>query len=129
MAYFQRRQNGEEEHYTRRFEASDWNEDGPEEDSRETYPEEYDDELNDQIWDDTYSEEADPEEDESGEWTEEDLAEERKRKFRIAAGVGDLVAILAGTAVILVLAAFLISMVQFVSADFSQNFSIWATKF
>ena len=63
------------------------------------------------------------------EWTEEELAEERKRKFRIAAGVGDLAAVLAGTAVILALAALLIQMYHFVTADISQNFTIWATHF
>ena len=49
--------------------------------------------------------------------------------LRIAAGFGNLGATLVGVAVILVLVAFLISMIQFISTDFSQNFSLWVTRF
>ncbi len=45
------------------------------------------------------------------------------------AGVGDLTAVLAGVGVILVLVAFLISMVRFVSSDLSQTVSILSTGF
>ena len=55
--------------------------------------------------------------------------EARLRKFRIAAGIGDLGAVLAGAAVILILVAFLISMLRFVSSDFSRTFSLWKTQF
>ena len=53
----------------------------------------------------------------------------RLRKFRIAAGIGDFGAVLAGAAVILILVAFLISMLRFVSSDFSRTFSLWKTQF
>lgn len=50
---------------------------------------------------------------------------ERQRKFRIAAGIGNFGAVLAGAAVILVLVAFLISMLRFVYSDFSRTFALW----
>ena len=55
--------------------------------------------------------------------SEEERRLEKRRRFRIAAGIGDLSAILFGTALILVLVALLINMIQFVTSDFSQNFS------
>ena len=60
------------------------------------------------------------------------LAEEdrqsRLHKLRIAAGVGDLGAVVVGVAVILLLVAFLISMIRFVSSDFNHFFSLWRIK-
>ena len=81
-----------------------------------------DDLYNDGMYDD-FGDEAEEE------WTEEELAEEKKHRFRILAGVGDLTAILVGTALILVMVALLIQMINFVTADISQNFTIWTTKF
>ncbi len=78
-------------------------------------------------YDDGFDELASREEEE--ELSEEERQEENRRRFRIAAGAGDLAAVLAGVAVILVLAAFLVNMIQFVSSDVAQNFSLWATKF
>ena len=63
------------------------------------------------------------------ELTEEERKEERRRHYRVMAGVGDLTAVLAGVGVILVLVAFLISMVRFVSSDLSQTVSILSTGF
>ena len=61
------------------------------------------------------------------------LAEEKKqsrlRKFQIAAGLGDFSAVLIGAGVILLLVAFLISMLRFVSSDFARTFSLWQVKF
>ena len=81
------------------------------------------------IYDDSavFQDAEDP--DANEEWTEEELAEERKHKFRILSGVGDLTAILVGVAVILVLSALLIQMVHFATSDLSQNFTLFATHF
>ncbi len=138
MAYFQKRHTEESEAYTRRFSPMN-NQGGAEEDSDGLeYEDEYEESYREaEAYDDGLDEDGNDfmnwnEEDEDSaedEWTEEELAEERKRKFRIAAGVGDLTAILVGTAVILALAALLIQMYHFVTADISQNFTIWATHF
>jgi hypothetical protein len=74
--------------------------------------------------DDPDAAEALPEEEEDPELRRE----ARLRKFRIAAGIGDLGAVLTGAAVILVLVAFLISMLRFVSSDFARTFSLWKTQ-
>lgn len=129
MAYFQRKRADEEEQYTRKFRTIQQESIRTEEAEAEAEEEYYDDGLDALNWEEEEQDGALPEEEAEEEWTEEELAEERKRKFRIAAGVGDLAAILAGTAVILVLAALLISMIRFVSSDITQNFTIWATKF
>ena len=119
MAYFDPK-NAAQDGYTHQFaparnqsRENDWEEDG----SEEEY-DGYDDGFDDLI-----------EEDEEEEIPEEELRREKQRRFRIAAGFGDLGATLVGVAVILVLVAFLISMIQFVTSDFAQNFSIWQTKF
>ena len=129
MAYFQRKRADEEEQYTRKFRTIQQESIRAEEAEPDQEEEYYDDGLDALNWEEEDRDGTLPEEEAEEEWSEEELAEERKRKFRIAAGVGDLAAILAGTAVILVLTALLISMIRFVSSDIAQNFTIWATKF
>ena len=112
MAYFQQKTGGDNS-YTRQFSPArdqdpetDWEED------------EYDDGF------DELTEEEPPEE-----FSEEERRAERERKYRVAAGFGNFGAIVVGTLVILALTAFLINMIRFISSDFSQNFSLWQTKF
>ena len=157
MAYFQRKRAAEPESYTRKFHTA--REAYPDDSAGDAYAGEYDDpaangadypdgaEMNgaetegadweDAEYDDGFQDDDlynDGMYDDFGdeaeeEWTEEELAEEKKHRFRILAGVGDLTAILAGTALILVLVALLIQMINFVTEDISQNFTIWTTKF
>ena len=116
MAYFQR-QPAEENSYTRQFAPA----------SGDFSEEEWDD------YDDGFDEltEEDPGEEEypADEASEEEARREKRRKYRIAAGIGDFGATLIGVVVILALVAFLINMLRFVSSDFTQNFSLWSTKF
>ena len=67
---------------------------------------------------------GDPEEDLS----EEEKKEIRKKRFRMMSGVGNLTAVIAGTVVILVLLALLMSMIGFVLNDMNRNFALLQTK-
>ncbi len=143
MAYFQRDREGQGRGYDPRFRPEEYGEENgpvgngeqgswqqPAAEKGPVYDDGYDDGFDDGFddgYDDGFDELAAgaPEE----ELSEEEIREEQKRRFRIAAGAGDLAAVLAGVAVILVLTAFLINMIQFVSADIMQNFSLWVTKF
>ena len=114
MAYFQQRpENGE---YTRQFASArleaqeeEWEEEEEEYDDRDGF---------DELDGDEELEEIPPEE----------LEREKRRRYRIAAGVGDYAAIVAGLIVILALLAFLINMVRFVISDFSQNIPLWQSN-
>ncbi len=129
MAYFQRHQDDRsEEAYrppmgdarsdTAYYDAyGDGSENGGED------SEAYDDGF-DELLEDEY---ADLPEEEA--LSEEELEAERRRKFRIAAGAGDLTAVLVGVAVILLLTALLINMISFVKADLFKSFSVWMTNF
>ena len=68
----------------------------------------------------------DPEDDELV--TEEERAEARRSKWRMLAGVGDFFSVIAGTVVILLLTALLISLITWVQADISQTFVHLQTK-
>lgn len=59
---------------------------------------------------------------------EEELAEQRKDRFRLAAGLFDLLAVVAGAVVILVLVAVLVSLINWVHADIIQSFTLWQTR-
>ena len=112
MAYFPRKP-AEESGYTRQFASP-------------TQEEEWDGE--EPLYDDGFDEmmeDEDPEDDLS----REELREERRHRFRLAAGFGNLGATLIGVVVILALIAFLISMIQFLSTDITQNYSLFQTKF
>ena len=109
MAYFQRKPETEEA-YERRF--------APQEETWDD-EEDYDDGF------DELTEEEAPEE----ELSEEELRAEKAEKYRMAASFGSFAAIVAGALAILGLTAFLIRMIRFVATDFSQTFSLWATRF
>ena len=113
MAYFQQQPSGGNS-YTRQFAPVQEKVPGQPWDEEEDY-------------DDGFDELMEEEPDEAP--SREEIQRERQRKFRIAAGIGDLAATLIGVGVILALVAFLISIIQFVSTDFSQNFSLLQTKF
>lgn len=107
MAYFQDRQKQEEEEYqpvfqdpTVQYNPDDFADDGDD-------PEYYED--------DAYL-------------TEEDKQWQRQSKWRILAGLGDFLGVIAGTVVILVLIALLISLIHWVQADIRQSFTLWQTK-
>jgi len=68
------------------------------------------------------------EEQEPEELTEEEITERRHSRIRVAFGAGNLLAIVAGTVLILVLVALLLSMINFVSTDFNRNFSLFLSK-
>lgn len=59
---------------------------------------------------------------------EEERREARQLKWKMLAGVGDFIGVLAGTVVILLLVALLISLITWVQADMSQTFTLWQTK-
>jgi len=120
MAYFQhspQQENG----YTRQFAPV----------SPDNLPEEEQEEYEDasgRLYDDGFEDLEAPEEEEVP-LSEEELHDQKQRRYRIAAGMGDLGATVLGVVVILVLVAFLINMLQFLSRDFSQNFSLLQTRF
>ncbi|MBP3637939.1 MAG: hypothetical protein J6K13_10335 [Clostridia bacterium] len=60
--------------------------------------------------------------------TEEERIALKQSKWRMLAGVGDFFGVLAGTVVILILIALLISLITWVQADISQSFTLWQTK-
>ena len=60
--------------------------------------------------------------------TQEERREARQMKWKLLAGVGDFIGVLAGTVVILLLVALLISLITWVQADISQSFTLWQTK-
>lgn len=115
MPYFQRTDSDE---YTRSFDPRDTREEEEDYSEDDSYDDGFD-ELTDE-------EDPVPKEDPL---SEEERRLEKRRRFRIAAGIGDLSAILFGTALILALVALLINMIQFVTSDFSQNFSLFQTRF
>ena len=59
---------------------------------------------------------------------EEERREARQLKWKMLAGIGDFLGVLAGTVVILLLVALLISLITWVQADMSQSFTLWQTK-
>ena len=73
----------------------------------------------------------DPEdaEDAEEELTAEEKDEIRRKRFRMMSGAGNLTAVIAGTVVILVLLALLMSMIGFVLNDVNRNFALLQTKF
>ncbi|MBE5803197.1 MAG: hypothetical protein E7316_01625 [Clostridiales bacterium] len=60
--------------------------------------------------------------------TEEERREARQMKWKMLAGVGDFIGVLAGTVVILLLVALLINLITWVQSDISQSFTLWQTK-
>ena len=122
MAYFQR-SSSDDPSYIRQFAPAageDW---------QETDDEDEDEPIYDDGFDELMEDGEEMEIPEEGSFTENEWQEERRRKFRTAAGIGNFGATIFGVAAILLLVAFLISMLRFISSDFSQNFSLLQTKF
>ena len=61
--------------------------------------------------------------------TEEEQAEMRRNNWRLAAGLADFAGIIVGTAVILVLIALLISLINWLVNDVSQTFTLLQMPF
>ncbi len=61
--------------------------------------------------------------------SEEETAERIRDRVKLAFGVGNLGAVIAGTVVILALVALLLSMISFIQTDLSRNFSLLQMKF
>lgn len=77
--------------------------------------------------DDQYDEYCDePYEDDY--FDDQERREVQQMRWKMLAGAGDVLAVLAGTVVILVLIALLISLLTWVQADMSQSFTLWQTK-
>ena len=66
---------------------------------------------------------------EEPELTEEELAERSMNRFRLAAGAGNLIAVIGGAVLILILTMMIFSMVYFVINDLSRSFSLFQTHF
>ena len=123
MAYFQRDAR-QEPRYTRRF--APVRSAGEPENTPEA---EYEADLDSSWADDGFDElEEAGSQEEIDFLDEEELRAERRRKFRLAADLGDLGAVIAGVVLILLLVAFLINMINFVTSDFTQNFSLFQTR-
>lgn len=60
--------------------------------------------------------------------TEEERALAQRDHWQMLAGIGDFLAVILGTAVILVLVALLVSLINWVHADLMQSFTLWQTK-
>ena len=71
----------------------------------------------------------DPEEQAEVQISEEEQKEIQKRRYRMLSGAGNLTAVIAGTVVILILLALLMSMIGFVLNDAERNFTLLQTKF
>ena len=116
MAYFHH--NDQQQTQKRNYFARETE---PEEEFEDAYEEEYDDGLDDL---------SDDEEDEEEEGlTEEERQERRIRTFRMAFGIGNITAVIAGTVVILILLALILNMVGFVIDDVNRNFTLFQTRF
>ena len=71
----------------------------------------------------------DPAEEPEEEISEEEKQAIRKQRFRLMSGAGNLTAVIAGTAAILILLALLMNMIGFVINDADRNFTLFQTKF
>ena len=91
--------------------------DEPEDDEQDVYDEDLDAD-----YDDDY-EYVDPED-----MTDDERAQMHRDRWRVLAGVGDFLAVIAGTVVILLLVMLLISLINWVHADITQSFTLWQTK-
>ena len=88
----------------------------------------YEAEAAEEAYDDGFDELAETEED-IPELTEEERRERTQSRIRVAAGAGNLIAIIAGTMLILVLLTLIFSMIHFVISDMGRNFSLFQTNF
>ena len=60
--------------------------------------------------------------------TDEERRLARRDRWRVLAGVGDFLGVIAGTVVILLLIMLLVSLINWVHADLSQSFTLWQTR-
>ena len=60
--------------------------------------------------------------------TEEEQAALRRTRWRVLANLSDFIGVIAGTAVILLLIALIISLVHWVRSDITQSFTLWQTR-
>ena len=60
--------------------------------------------------------------------TDEEKAELRRDRWRVLANLSDFIGVIAGTAVILVLIALIITLVHWVRSDITQSFTLWQTR-
>ena len=142
MAYFNRGNQNGRDSYVRRFNrAEDEPADGyeaspalkggetvpPDRNTYEGYEDAYDEYGEYDGYDDGLDELSEDREEE--EIPEEERRRINERKFRIAWGAADLVGVLTGVGAILLMVAFLIQMIRFVTTDMTQNFLFLQTKF
>ena len=66
---------------------------------------------------------------EEDELSEDELKEIRRKRYHLASGAGNLTAVIAGTFVILILLALLMSMISFVMNDADRSFTLLQTRF
>lgn len=83
------------------------------------YDEAYDDAYDDY---DDYDDEDDDELDQY--MTEEEYQENRRYRFRMAAGLINFLSVVAGAVVILIMAALLVNIITWLQADFDQMFTL-----
>ena len=60
--------------------------------------------------------------------TDEEKASLRRSRWRVLASLGDFAGVIAGTAMILILIALIISLVHWVRSDITQSFTLWQTR-
>ena len=83
-------------------------------------------EPEEELYDDGFdelNEEEEPEPD------PEEVLEQKKDRFKLAVGAGNLFAIIGGTVAILVLLTLIFNMVYFVINDMGRSFSLFQTNF
>lgn len=101
--------------------------------SQDVQDEDYQPTFRQPVYDD-YDQDDEPYEEPYDEPYENDYLDEQERwearqtRWKVLAGAGDVLAVLAGAVVILVLIALLISLLTWVQADMSQSFTLWQTK-
>ncbi|MBQ8618700.1 MAG: hypothetical protein IJ418_14480 [Clostridia bacterium] len=60
--------------------------------------------------------------------TDEERAALRRSRWRLISGLMDFAGVIVGTAVILILIALLVSLLNWLAADLNQTFTLWQTK-
>ena len=60
--------------------------------------------------------------------TDEEKAALRRDRWRVLANLSDFIGVIAGTAVILVLIALILTLVHWVRSDITQSFTLWQTR-
>ncbi len=74
-------------------------------------------------WDDADWQPGDADEEREAAW------EDRRRRWKIAAGVGDFLGVILGVIAVLVLAALLVSLVTWLQGDLDQTFTLLRRRF